>query len=659
MRAVRPAANDSPVIPLGPRAVLLGLSGPEPGLHLWPDLLRSLPGQSVASTNSVYSVYGVAVSPEASYLAWGHRSGQKGFGGGEVYSISTTGASHAKVLGSHRGGCFSVSFLTENLLVSGGGDGKIRFWDLSLDRQVNEALVNRRCVFAVRALSPRLLAVLSADEEVGGLSLWDLDSLAVRYEGPPVRFPYSYGLLDITFCEEDRRLYHPCVDGSIASYTIEGSTVSHEIHPRHVGSFYGLCFGKEIGLVSAGFEDHTIKVGPLGGPVYEMRAAGGVLLAGFVPPDFLLLCDKERRVQVWRWVDRGLEHFLTLPGWDVRALAGMPLKALVVWKEQMSSARRNDLLAQIEPLRRSKDWEKLHSLATELEGVGLIKEAWTVRAQAAEDRGQPLKRLQALVALERLLPCTSPALGDVRYHLGVLLESLDEPEEALSRYRSVGESLGRFGDLEERIHRLEGIPLAASGSQVLREDLKQSDAFVQHVRQASILGKTLNGLFPLSDPIRPILFPERPLLENSFLISPEFYAQSGLTPWVEGPVEGISCKDRKRERARWLLMVAKEDEFAESHQGVAVAVVVAERWKGTTLSPLVVLDVSRCGIEDSDPSVFNRHLESKWRFLRESGQVKDWYESVCLGIHKALEDRLRRTHVGRAGNPLKDYEVLP
>lgn len=654
-----PVLDDSLSQALGPRSVVLALAGPSAGIHLWPDVLGPFPGRAVAEIDSVYSVYAVAVSPLARFIAWGHRSGENGFGGGEVCYLSATEPGIVKTVGRHRGGCFSVSFLTEDTLVSGGADGHLRIWDLRLGQQVREVSINRRCAFSVCVLSPRLLAVLGADRNEGELSLWNVGSLSLCYKGSRVLFPRGYGLIELVFDEEEICLYHPCEDGSIASYVIDGNAVHEKCVPRHSSFFYAVGSIQGAGLVSAGYEDCMVRVGPPGSVVYEMQVPGNPLVCVPVPPDLFLLFDQDRRGQVWRWVNQRLELVLTLPGWGVRGVAAMPEKALRRWEQEAVASRRKNLLSQVDKAQNAGNWEELYNLSVPLAELGLMEDSWMARAQVADARQQSLELLQALLALERLLPSGSRWHKEVHYRLGDLLEVLNEPHEALVRYRVLLSGPDVHRDLVERIHRLEGIPVAATVGCMIRNDLAAADALVRFVQVSSLLNRPVCGLFPLLDSTFPINYRHRLSFEEfsgAFSLSCD---RVGLCVRLDGPFEGIECLVTTRKRARWWLVAPSAGTSSKVPLGMAVVIVLQRREGITKLAPVAVLDPSRCGIDEVEPTRFNCRFEEMWRLLHESEDVGLWFDSVCLSIDSALEDLLRGQDPGLPSSPVKEFEVLP
>jgi len=92
---------------------------------------------------------------------------------------------------------------------------------------------------------------------------------------------------------------------------------------------------------------------------------------------------------------------------------------------------------------------------------------------------------------------------------------------------------------------------------------------------------------------------------------------------------------------------------------MAVVIVLQRREGITKLAPVAVLDPSRCGIDEVEPTRFNCRFEEMWRLLHESEDVGLWFDSVCLSIDSALEDLLRGQDPGLPSSPVKEFEVLP
>ena len=76
-------------------------------------------------------------------------------------------------LDEHKGSVFSLTLLENGYVASGGGDGRIRVWDLN-ERKLKLAIENQNDVEAMVLLENGCLASGSTDRTI---KIWDLNKL--------------------------------------------------------------------------------------------------------------------------------------------------------------------------------------------------------------------------------------------------------------------------------------------------------------------------------------------------------------------------------------------------------------------------------------------------------------------------------------------------
>jgi WD40 repeat protein len=105
-------------------------------------------------------------------------------------------------------------------LATGGGDGKIRFWDLETGKPLSSFLEGHGAPVQSSAFSPdgRMLATVASD---GNTILWDVR--ARKRLGSPLSGPAGNGTMSVTFAPDGRHLF--------AAYGDDGQVLRWDIDP--------------------------------------------------------------------------------------------------------------------------------------------------------------------------------------------------------------------------------------------------------------------------------------------------------------------------------------------------------------------------------------------------------------------------------------------
>ena len=155
--------------------VFAGGGSKNPSLMMWPKPGEETNPTIVSRFNQGYSVYALAVSPGASRIAAGTKAGLLQVHALSDFQVSENSTPLFEVF--HQPGIVSLAFCTDDILASGGLNGKIKIWSVTQKRQLAEIQAHTNGVFALRRLGSLVLASIGGDNI---LRIWDLDTLETK-----------------------------------------------------------------------------------------------------------------------------------------------------------------------------------------------------------------------------------------------------------------------------------------------------------------------------------------------------------------------------------------------------------------------------------------------------------------------------------------------
>jgi WD40 repeat protein/DNA-binding SARP family transcriptional activator len=145
--------------------------------------------------------------------------GATGTGEVVVWSLPSRTLEHRLTADTRR--AFTAAFAPDGrTLATGGGDGKIRFWDLETGKPLSSFLEGHGAPVQSSAFSPdgRMLATVASD---GNTILWDVR--ARKRLGSPLSGPAGNGTMSVTFAPDGRHLF--------AAYGDDGQVLRWDIDP--------------------------------------------------------------------------------------------------------------------------------------------------------------------------------------------------------------------------------------------------------------------------------------------------------------------------------------------------------------------------------------------------------------------------------------------
>ena len=150
------------------------------------------------------SVYSLEISPRGTSIIAGTKSGLL-----RVFSLTDYRVSKgAKPLFEmyHPPAVLTLAFSTDDIFVSGGIDGKIKFWSVSQQKMLGEVFAHHKGVLALCRLCSLLMASIGGD---GVLRVWHLDSLDIEFESEVFDLPKIQALTSLVVNTSDEILIHP------------------------------------------------------------------------------------------------------------------------------------------------------------------------------------------------------------------------------------------------------------------------------------------------------------------------------------------------------------------------------------------------------------------------------------------------------------------
>ena len=464
--------------------VFAGNGHENPSLMMWSGKEEIAKPLIISQFSYDYSIYALAVSPNGTKIAAGTKPGLL-----RVHSLSNPDVSeNSPVLFEvfHLPGVVSLAFCTDDILASGGLDGRIKFWSISEKSQLAEIQAHTNGVFALCQMGSLVLASIGGDNV---LRIWDLDTLKTGYESEPVKLPKIRGLTSLDYSFVSGLLMHPSGNGDLHIYDPHNNFAKRVIH-AHEGNFCALACGSEY-VVTAGTEDAIIKLWPtpMDKPVAEASAPLGVLSAAWAGTNSIMTVYADGSGQVWK-ADGTLLPGPRIGSLGLRCTIGMPTG--LVYRSQLKNSRqwRDEKLSHAkEIITDPENFRQVAGIAEDLCQRGFSAEAALIMADAAKAQNKPLLELQSRLALAEGLGNSKAALPSL-YALGKLLRRLKEPGLAQEYFEKILQIDENYPDVKEQIAGLQSDPLRhLCPDKGIRGDLTKEGQLPEELQKDSILNK--------------------------------------------------------------------------------------------------------------------------------------------------------------------------
>ena len=236
----------------------------------------------------------VAFSPDGKTLVSGGGDGKV-----RLWNV-TTGEPIGKPLTAHEGGRSSVAFSPDGkTLVSGGGDGKVRLWNVTTGEPIGEPWTGHEGVVSPVAFSPDGKTLVSGGED-GTVRLWNATT------GEPIGQPWTGHegwVSSVAFSPDGKTLVSGGEDGTVRLWNATGEPIGQP-WTGHEGWVSSVAFSPDGKTLVRGGYDGTVRLwnATTGEPIGQPWTAGerGVSSVSFSPDGKTLVSGGEDgTVRLW------------------------------------------------------------------------------------------------------------------------------------------------------------------------------------------------------------------------------------------------------------------------------------------------------------------------------------------------------------------------
>ena len=598
--------------------IFAGGGGGNCSLMMWPSLDKEAKPLIISRFNHGYSVYALAISPNATRIAAGTKPGLL-----RVHALSDFQASEnspALFEVYHLPAVTGLAFLTDDILASGGLDGHIKLWSISESRQLAEFEVHTNGVFALRQMGSLVLASIGGD---GVLRVWDMDTLEGKYESEPFALPKFRGLTSLDYSFSGGLLIHPSGNGELHIYDPCNGFAKRVVH-AHEGDFSAVACGSEY-VITAGSQDTTIKLWPpsMDEPAAQVSAPLGVLTAAWAGIGSVMTGYTDGSSQIWK-VDGELLPGPRLGELDLRCTISLPVDLVSRGQVKTNRQWRDRKLSQVKDIIADPGNRKqMTCIIDEFRHRGFSVEAGLILADAAKAQNQPLWELEARLKLAEGLG-NSPAALPSMYALGRLLRKLKEPQLAHDCFEKILQIDENYLDVNEQISSLQSDPLMhLCPDKDIRSDLMQKGQILRQLEQYSILNKKFSW--------RLVVKAGKALSFNAHLNAQD--ATNSISTAVE-EYEPDACSialaqvslftGKELKDATWIYVSSKKPDMP-----IAFALEIHSTTRGSEFVPYEIFDTRLLEISaEMTAKEHNQQVKKAWAKLRRSSEAKDWLRNV-------------------------------
>ena len=575
----------------------------------------------IAHFDPGYSVYGLAVSPEGNRVAVGTKAGLL-----QVHALDLRGTedeSSSLLLDMfHPPAVVSLTFCTNDILASGGLDGKIRLWSLQTKSQVAEIDAHAGGVLATCRIGSLLLATIGRDR---ALRIWDMDTLQARFTHEDIILPKVQAMTSLDYDPCKCLLVHPSGSGELFVYDIRQEFSVKKL-PAHQGDFCAVSCGADW-LATAGAADGSLKVWSGRFDQLEMEASTGTgpLAITWAGKDVLVTVDAEGNAHTWN-VGSELSPGPGLPKANLRICLGLPGEVIARSCSDSLREWRDAKINEAQEFMGRDDrgsGARLRQIVEELRNRGFSAEAALVLADTAKAQGRLLWELDARLAVVRGLGEGAISVPSM-YAVGDLLARACEPELAMKYFRKVREHQPNYRDIDQRLLELQAHPLLRLSPEAgIRGDLTKREHVLQEFEKHNILDKrfTWSIVLETKQSIR-VGAPIDP--DDAFQ---ELAAELGKSK-TDGPVVTLR-RDSLYQRGdvREVEWIRVQPDCLDL--SVAYALEFGAATGGSVVTPHVLFDISRLRMQQSTVARdYNRMVQDAWEKVVHGHSAKQWLTDV-------------------------------
>lgn len=606
--------------------IFAGSGNNNPAVMVWPDPNKKAKPQVLSEFQPGHSVYALAVSPNGRRLAVGTKAGLLRVHALEFGNSSEQAAALFEAF--HLPAVFGAAFCTDDILATGGYDGRIKLWSISQSELLGEVKAHRNGVYALRRIGSLVLASVGGD---GVLRVWDMDALEPRFESEPFALPRIHALTSLDYSVDSGLLVHPSRHGDLHVYDVRNDFKVRLVR-AHRGDFCAVASGCDY-VVTAGAADNTIKIWSpcLDETIAESTTSSGALAVGWAGERTIMIVSDDTCGQIMTISD-GVVAGPRFTGHDLRTTIGLPGELMSERRIAADRRWRDRKLTEAKELMGQPEKQReLAAILEELSRQGYSAESALLLADAAKAQGQLLGELESRLAVVKGLGDTKAAVPSF-YALGDLLQNLQEPslaEQYFEKALAVDEA---YLDARERIDRLRADPIREiHPDQHVRADLTGKKGVHQEIEKSTILDRKFRW--------RVVITQVRTIPVDVHLNTDEV-AAAVLRSLVGHAADAGGGGVRRdslfhgsgAKAVTWVYVPA-----GGGHPGIAFALEVHSNSRGTELVPYGIFDPNLLDIASAATSrEHNEQVRDAWTRYAEDSASKRW----LAGAHALMRESM-------------------
>lgn len=637
-------------IDFGEQSILLGCGeGLSEVLHIntshkekQPDTICTMSGRG-----NQLSVYGLAISPDMTYMAASTRNRANRQTGRlipaelKVWIFDDLLNMHSQrvYMESYhaRAALISVAVTDDGYLLAGSGNGELLLYELPGASPVITEQAYSGPVFDVIAISGARWATVGGN---GVLKIWKqtdagLELLWASDSSVPVKKP---AMQSIVFSATKGKIYWGDGSGIIHWVDAGNRLYRNDSWEAHKGSVLALSWHSELEqLVSGGFNDGYVRVWT---DTNELAAEinTGYPIVGISSQigRSVLLFDATGKLSRIPLSGGGDIQFIARA--PFRSWANFPIDIAVGVKRKSLESSIEEKIALAEAAIDSEQWGEARAFIDQLyeDGAGLQSLILFARLHRAKD--------QLLLEYHVWNELIKSELSDdlrkqVYYGLGDVLDKLVEPELALEQFLLAGD----FSDAVNRVQKLRKHPLFEKGPFV-RADLDTHERFHKEVLKNSVIGRRFSSIVVVQLEESDVLLDDSSSSVEALnklinLYLDRFSITKELNSRVE-EVKLLKGQDRAPEELKWVRFIPSEKSSIGSWIQFALSVQKYENQVRLLMYMLFDPKVVDCSSENVKK--WNEEVAKIWMKTASEPEYRSWISQVS-GI---IEKEIIKLHTG-------------
>lgn len=428
------------------------------------------------------SIYSVAISPNGTFVAAGSQNGLVRVWPFFGHNLSKQMPCLFEIYHS-LSPVIGLDFLSEDLLLSAGYNGKIRITSVSEAKHIDQIDAHSGPIYSIISLGTSVAASLGFD---GCLKIWDMDTLRCEFQHQGTPFPKEsqFVVPSLVFSGETGLLCCPSYDGKLHLFNLQNDCL-HESIQAHQGSFYAMTSYHSY-LSTGGFKDNKVKLWDLKSKALVSEFDAQTPIKRFCPhgkDKVAAIGVKSNKIDtIISFTIPDLIQDVLTSSREIHGLAALPPSLCERLDQEKLIEERKEFFENAKPLLSKPEQLELYiesKFKPEFEFESIMLQALSGRV-----RNKPLHEMKYLLQLSDQFPVSSETLPLFK-HLAKLLEQFNEPALAIDIYEKMSE---RDENSKNDIERLRKHPLLKLiPSKTIRMDFTRPNRLYEEIEKCNIL----------------------------------------------------------------------------------------------------------------------------------------------------------------------------